>query len=86
VQGFVVMELSPIADAGEGASDAARDDLTNLDPSQFPNITRHWDQLGNRALSLRWTDAPDAPLDESFDVLLGLLLDGMAMRLHQRSR
>lgn len=81
VQGFVVMELSPIAEAGEGAPDAARRDLTTLDPERFPNIARHWDQLGNRALSLRWTDAVDAPMDESFDYLLGLLIDGMAARL-----
>ena len=81
VQGFVVMELSPIADAGEGAPEAARDDLESLDPERFPNITGHWDQLGNRALSLRWTDACDAPMDDSFEFLVRLLLDGMAARL-----
>lgn len=86
VQGFVVMELSPIADVEEGAADAVRQDLLDLDPERFPRIAEHWDGLGNRALSLRWTDASDAPLDESFEMLLELLLDGMELRLRRRGR
>ena len=52
-----------------------------LDPARFPNITRNFDALANRALSLRWSDVAHDPLDDSFEYLLTLLLDGLAARL-----
>ncbi|MCB0983558.1 MAG: TetR/AcrR family transcriptional regulator C-terminal domain-containing protein [Ilumatobacter sp.] len=81
VQGFVVMELSPISDAGENASAEAEQDMRNLDPERFPNISAHFDQLADHGLSVRWTDADQNPLDRSFEFMMQVLLDGLAARL-----
>lgn len=81
VQGFVVMELSPISDAGDDERAEAESDMRNLDPGRFPNITAHFDQLANRGLSVRWSDADVNPLDDSFEFLVQVLLDGLAARL-----
>ncbi|MCY7300731.1 MAG: TetR/AcrR family transcriptional regulator [Ilumatobacteraceae bacterium] len=81
VQGFVVLELALIADSGPEIVSEVERDLRALDPQQFPNITRNFDQIGNRALSIRWTDAQHQPLDQSFEFLVQLLLDGLAAQL-----
>ena len=84
VRGFVVMELAPRAEPGEAADVEA--DLRSLDPEQFPNITANFDQMGDSALSLRWSDAADQPLDESFEFLVDLLLDGLAARVPRKRK
>lgn len=81
VQGFVVLELALVAEPGPDTVSEVERDLRALDPQRFPNITRNFDQLANRALSLRWTDAQHHPLDESFEQLMRLLLDGLAAQL-----
>lgn len=86
VQGFVVLELALVAEPGPETVSEVERDLRALDPERFPNITRNFDQLANRALSLRWSDAQHDPLDESFEQLLKLLLDGLAAQLPPRGR
>ena len=81
VQGFVVLELALIAEPASASAAAAERDLRSLDPQQFPNITAHFDELADRSLSVRWTDAAQHPLDDSFEYLLRLLVDGLASRL-----
>jgi AcrR family transcriptional regulator len=80
VQGFVVLELALIAEPGEQAVAAAEEDLRALDRARFPNVTQHFDELANQAFSVRWSDASQQPLDESFEFMLKLLLDGLAVR------
>jgi AcrR family transcriptional regulator len=77
VQGFVVMELARIA---EPDADSARDteqELRNLDPERFPNITEHFDVVADRVLSVRWSDGAQSPLDGSFEQLLTMLIGGV---------
>lgn len=81
VQGFVVLELALIAESGPDTVSEIERDLRALDPARFPNITRNFDTLANRALSMRWTDAQHDPLDDSFEYLISLLLNGLAARL-----
>lgn len=81
VQGFVVLELALIAEPGAQSVRDTEKDLRSLDPEQFPHITEHFDHLANRAMSVRWSDADHAPLDESFEYLVSLLLDGLAARI-----
>jgi AcrR family transcriptional regulator len=81
VQGFVVMELTAINVLTDEENEAARRDLTELDPEQFPHITAHRDELIDRTLSMRWSNVHERPLDESFDFLLRVLLDGLSAHL-----
>ncbi|MBI4932799.1 MAG: TetR/AcrR family transcriptional regulator [Actinobacteria bacterium] len=79
VRGFVVMELAPRAEP-DAASDV-EEDLRALDPEQFPNITEHFDEMADQALSMRWSNAAEHPLDDSFEFLVKVLLDGLAAQL-----
>lgn len=86
VQGFVVLELALIAEPASASAAAAERDLRALDAHQFPNITAHFDEMADRSLSVRWTDAAQHPLDDSFEYLLRLLVDGLAARVAARPR
>jgi TetR/AcrR family transcriptional regulator, tetracycline repressor protein len=79
--GFVVMELARIGDPGSPTAVEAEADLRALDAERFPNIAAHFDDLADRAFSVRWTDASHHPLDGSFAYFLDLLLDGIAIRI-----
>lgn len=84
VQGFVVLELATYADPDAESARSAEQEMRSLSAERFPNITRHFDVLGDRALSVRWSDSTKAPLDDSFDFLLRLLIDGVAARVAAR--
>lgn len=86
VQGFVVLELAMIAEPGPQAIDSAERDLRALDAERFPHITAHFDEMANRALSVRWTDAAQHPLDDSFEFLIKVLLDGLAAQMPRRRK
>lgn len=79
--GFVVIELARVGDAGSDSAVSVESDLRNLDAERFPHLSEHFDQLADRAYSLRWTDASQRPLDDSFSYFIDLLLDGLAHRL-----
>ena len=79
VRGFVLLELSPRSEPD--AESDVESDLRNLDEERFPNITAQFDRLGDHALSMRWSNGVDRPLNDSFDFLMSLLIDGLAARL-----
>lgn len=81
VRGFVLMELAPRSESGASSAADAEAELRNLDPEMLPNLTEHFDEMGNHALSLRWSESVDQPLDASFEFLMRLLLDGIEARL-----
>lgn len=81
VQGFVVMELARIAEPDAPSARSTEDEIRSLDPEQFPNIVAHLDEVADNALSIRWSDGTQRPLDTSFEYLLSLLLDGIAARM-----
>ncbi|MEN9506548.1 MAG: Tetracycline repressor protein class from transposon [Actinomycetota bacterium] len=84
VQGFVLLELSLLTAGPEPSDDGSDEVLRNLDPQQFPHITGHIDQLANRALSIKWSSGDAASLDDSFEFLLRVLIDGLAAQLQRR--
>lgn len=84
VRGFVLLELAPRSEPDDATD--LESDLRSLDATQFPNITAHIDELGDRALSLRWSNGVEAPLDKSFDFLMRVLIDGIAAQIAPSSR
>ena len=84
VQGFVVMELARVIDPTEESVNDNEHDLRSLDPERFPHVTRHFDELANRSLSMRWSPESHRLPDESFDLMLDLLLSGIAARGRRR--
>jgi AcrR family transcriptional regulator len=87
VRGFVVLELSMATDPPPPSEEAGvEEDLRELDAERFPHITQHFHLLADRALSIRWNDDAASSLDESFEFLVGLLLDGIAAQLTPRRK
>jgi len=86
VRGFVLMELAPRAETGVEGRAVVEAELRGIDPTRFPNVAEHFDELGDRALSLRWSDAADSPLDESFEYLMQMLLDGIEARVRRQRK
>lgn len=84
VQGFVVMELAQISEPGSPSVRAAEHEFRSLDPERFPHIAANFDEVADRALTVRWSDGTQKPLDDSFDYLLSLLLDAIAARMSDR--
>lgn len=82
VRGFVVMELAPRSEPESKADVEA--DLRSLDPERFPHLSAHLPQLADRALSVRWSDGIERPLDDSFEYLVDMLLDALEARLPRR--
>lgn len=80
VQGYVVVELARSGEPSPEAAAATEHDLRSIDPARFPHVTSHFDELANRALSVRWSDSESGLPDESFDLLVDLLIDGLDRR------
>lgn len=78
IRGFVIVELAPRPESI--GPDEIEVEIRGLDASEYPNIVANVDRLADRALSLRWSNPTDRPLDESFDFLVNLLLDGLEAR------
>ena len=86
VQGFVVMELARIPEPDSPSVRSTEQEIRSLDPEQFPHITAHMDEVADNCLSIRWSDGVQKPLDDSFEFLLTLLIEGVAARLAARHR
>lgn len=74
--------------SGEFASADLEDDDTRstleslaLETEDFPHIRAVWPLAGNRAYMLRWDSGTTAPLESSFEEMLGALLHGLARAL-----
>lgn len=74
--GFVNVEIARIAEDSAEERAEIEQELRNLDPAEYPNLVRHMDRLADRAIGLRWSSGIEQPLDEAFEFLLDLLIDG----------
>jgi AcrR family transcriptional regulator len=83
VQGFVVVELARINDPSEPSARATESELRSLDPERFGAIAANIDVVGDRALSVRWSDGLQQPLDDSFEFLLELIVDSLSARVER---
>ena len=82
VRGFVVLELSMAPDpAVPDDVEDAEAELRGVDPARFPHLTQHFHLLADRALSIRWSESSLHSLDESYEFLVQLLLDGIARQV-----
>ena len=80
VQGYVVVELARSGESSPEAVAATEQDLRSIDPARFPHVSGNFESLANRALSVRWSDSEMGLPDESFDLLVELLIDGLERR------
>ncbi|HEY0276530.1 MAG TPA: TetR/AcrR family transcriptional regulator C-terminal domain-containing protein [Paenirhodobacter sp.] len=81
--GYVTMELAPVAakrDPDWGARFS--EGLDQLDPEVFPETLRILPRLRNKALSLRWTNGAEVPLDGGF----ARLVEGVILALEAWKR
>jgi TetR/AcrR family transcriptional regulator, tetracycline repressor protein len=82
VRGFVVLELSMATDPPPPAeAEDLEAEMSGLDPEQFPHITQHFHLFADKALSIRWNEDAARSLDDSYEYLLRLLLDGIASQI-----
>ncbi|MCX6533968.1 MAG: TetR/AcrR family transcriptional regulator [Actinobacteria bacterium] len=81
VVGFISLEFAQLSENHnpDWAVNTAAE-LAGLDARQFPYLVRYMDQLTDRAFSLRWTSGVEKPLNESYEFLIDLLMDGIKAR------
>lgn len=79
--GFVTVELAPAPASEDGTWEdriAAR--MAEVDPVAYPLTHAALPELANRIFVLRWQNGAQVPYDDSYTVLLDLLIDGLAAR------
>jgi hypothetical protein len=86
VQGFVLLELTLVAERDPDSERVAEDAIRALDPQRFPNIAANFDAVANRALSMRWSLDDHGSFDESFEFLMQVLLSGLSAHLGSTTR
>jgi AcrR family transcriptional regulator len=78
--GFVDLEFARDPVRSDEERQQIEADIRAIDPARYPALARHLDTFADRAFSLRWTAAAQAPLDESFAYLVDLIADGLQRR------
>ena len=75
ITGWVAIELcSAPDDAGEEWAEEFASSAQELSPEAFPLMTR---LMSEQLIGMRWRSGRDQPLDESFAMLLDVLIDGL---------
>ena len=80
IVGFVTIELARLP-ADEEWAQEMRDAIAGADPELFPHLAANSPALSNRAFGLRWLSGTQAPLDDSFEVLLSAVIGGVRSML-----
>ncbi|NDW01141.1 TetR/AcrR family transcriptional regulator [Yangia sp. PrR002] len=79
--GFVTMEFAPgPADSSEDWEAIFAERLEAIDPADYPLTHAVLPQISNRIFVLRWQNGATVPYTSSFELLLDLLIDGLAAR------
>lgn len=79
--GFVTMELAPGPASEDGAwEERVAQRMAEVDPETHPLTHAALPQLANRIFVLRWQNGAQVSYDDSYAVLLDLLIDGLAAR------
>jgi len=76
--GFVAQEFAPmpLEDRTQWQL-AVQQRMLALDRSRYPALSEHLPLLSNRAFILRWQNGVEAPLDDSFDWHIDLMIAGI---------
>lgn len=78
IVGFVDIELARIEDDDDHSrARAIEESMTNIDPLAFPVLAPRMANFADNAFSLRWTPGAKNPMDESFEALLTMLINGI---------
>lgn len=75
--GWVSLELS-ISAKSSGEPEAQFDsEISQLNRNLFPAVTSNLQVIRNRAFMVRWADGVSNPLDDSFDAMMTLIIQGI---------
>lgn len=78
IVGFVDIELARIEDdLTKSRAHDIEQSLATIDSDSYPSLAPRMHQFADNAFSLRWTPGADNPMDDSFETLLSLLIDGI---------
>lgn len=84
LSGFVTMELAPPpADDSSGWQQTFADRVASIDAEHFPHTHAVLPLITNRIFVLRWQNGADVSYDSSFEMLLDIIIDGLALRAQQ---
>lgn len=83
--GFVTMELAPApvskpASAGESWQELFARRVAEIDPHLYPLTAAALPDITNKIFVLRWHNGADVPYDDSYELLLDLLVEGLKAR------
>jgi TetR/AcrR family tetracycline transcriptional repressor len=80
--GFVAQEFASIPRDELGSfQELVKDRLLSVDSSLYPMLSANVPKLANHAFILRWQNGAQAPLDESFEFYIDLVLGGLTAAL-----
>jgi TetR/AcrR family transcriptional regulator, tetracycline repressor protein len=84
--GFVAQEFAALPrDDFPGFQAFMKDRLLSVDSGTYPILSANVPMLANHAFILRWQNGAEAPLEDSFDFYIDLIIGGLTFAL-QRSR
>jgi TetR/AcrR family transcriptional regulator, tetracycline repressor protein len=82
VVGFVTQEFGSLPrDDFAGFQTFMKDRLLSVDPRVYPILSANVPMLANHAFVLRWQNGAEAPLDDSFEFYIELLIGGLTAAL-----
>ncbi len=84
--GWVAVELSadPVED-DRSWQDRYKSVISALPEEEYPTIASNLDNLADRIISLRWHGGRDKPMNESFETVLEMWIQGLAWQLRESS-
>jgi TetR/AcrR family tetracycline transcriptional repressor len=78
--GFTTQEFGPMPthDTRHWQKEV-RNRLENVPESKYPVLARNMQLLGNKAFILRWQNGTEAPLDDSYDAFVEIMISGIEL-------
>jgi TetR/AcrR family transcriptional regulator, tetracycline repressor protein len=80
VLGFVAVELATPPDDIDQFEIEVRSRGEAADPARLPRFVAQREALANRSFVYRWTSGAEAPLDDAFETMLDLMLEGITTK------
>jgi len=85
--GFVAQEFASIPREGLTAFQSEiKDRLLSVDSQAYPILAANVPMLANHAFILRWQNGVEAPLNDSFDFYIDLVIDGLEAAMKAAKR
>jgi AcrR family transcriptional regulator len=76
--GFVTQEFAPIPEENSGEwQSRVKDRLLGVDADAYPILGKNLPLLANKAFILRWQSGAQAPLDQSFNCYVEMIIGGL---------